>query len=161
MKNDGNVKIGAGVKMAKKRAKNQKFYAIFFKKSREWKGQSPGVRMESGHLKNRLPAIRYGRHFPQAGNRAFSQVVPLFAVAAYRPLPRKAATPENCGFVLCTKCGPCRTARKQFSRACEARPACSSTQKILKKIFSTVRAPLTGEPWGSAPSDRIRNTNKT
>ena len=32
---------------------------------------SPGVRMESGHLKNRLPAIRYGRHFPQAGNRVF------------------------------------------------------------------------------------------
>ena len=36
-----NVKIGAGVKMTKKRAKNEKFYSIFFKKSREWKGQSP------------------------------------------------------------------------------------------------------------------------
>ena len=27
--------------MTKKRAKNEKFYSIFFKKSREWKGQSP------------------------------------------------------------------------------------------------------------------------
>ena len=38
---DGNVKIGAGVKVTKKRAQNEKFYSIFFKKSREWKGQSP------------------------------------------------------------------------------------------------------------------------
>ena len=33
--------IGAGVKGIKKRAQNEKFYSIFFKKSREWKGQSP------------------------------------------------------------------------------------------------------------------------
>ena len=70
------------------------------KSAREWKGQSPGVRIESGHLKNRLPAVRRGRHFPQAGNRAFSQVVRLFSVAVYRPLSRKAGTSENCGFVL-------------------------------------------------------------
>ena len=113
---DGNVKIGAGVKVTKKRAQNEKFYSIFFKKSREWKGQSPGVRIESGHLKNRLPAVRRGRHFPQAGNRAFSQVVRLFFVAAHRLPFWKAITSENCGFVLCTKCGPCRTARKQFSK---------------------------------------------
>ena len=37
----GNVKIGVGIKITKKRAKNQKFYSIFFKKSREWRGQSP------------------------------------------------------------------------------------------------------------------------
>ena len=36
-----NVKFGAGVKVTKKRAQNEKFYSIFFKKSREWKGQSP------------------------------------------------------------------------------------------------------------------------
>ena len=69
----------------------------FLKGLREWRGQSPGVRMKSGHLKNRLPAIRRGRHFPQAGNRAFSQVVRLFSVAVYRPLSRKAGTSENCG----------------------------------------------------------------
>ncbi len=38
---DGNVRIGAGVKVTKKRVQNEKFYSIFFKKSREWKGQSP------------------------------------------------------------------------------------------------------------------------
>ena len=38
---DGNVRIGAGVKVKKKRVQNEKFYSIFFKKSREWKGQSP------------------------------------------------------------------------------------------------------------------------
>ena len=37
----GNVRIGAGVKVTKKRAQNEKFYSIFFKKSRDWKGQSP------------------------------------------------------------------------------------------------------------------------
>ena len=37
----GNARIGAGVTVAKKRAQNEKFYSIFFKKSREWKGQSP------------------------------------------------------------------------------------------------------------------------
>ena len=77
---------------------------------------SPGVQMKSGRLKNRLPAVRLGRHFPQAGNRAFSQVVRLFSVAVYRPLSRKAGTSENCGFVLCTKCGPYGMARKQFSK---------------------------------------------
>ena len=41
MKNDGNVRIGAGVKMTKKRAQNEKFYSIFFKKSREWRGHEP------------------------------------------------------------------------------------------------------------------------
>ena len=35
----GNVKIGAGG--TKKRGKSEKFYSIFFKKSREWRGQSP------------------------------------------------------------------------------------------------------------------------
>ena len=37
----GNVRIGAGVKITKKRAQNKKFYSIFFKKSRASKGQSP------------------------------------------------------------------------------------------------------------------------
>ena len=37
----GNVRTGAGVTVTKKRGQNEKFYSIFFKKSREWKGQSP------------------------------------------------------------------------------------------------------------------------
>ena len=37
----GSVRISAGVKLTKKRAQNQKFYSIFFKKSREWKGHEP------------------------------------------------------------------------------------------------------------------------
>ncbi len=37
----GNVRIGAGVKVKKKRVKDEKFYSIFGGKSREWKGQSP------------------------------------------------------------------------------------------------------------------------
>ena len=133
----GVSRKSTGVKVTKKRAKNQKFYSIFFKKSRDWKGQSPGVRIESGHLKNRLPAVRHGRHFPQAGNRAFSQVVRLFYVAAHRLLSRKATTSENCGFVLCTKCGPCRTARKQFSKGCEADRRAAAPKKYAKKTFST------------------------
>ena len=126
--------FGAGVKVTKKRAQNEKFYSFFFKKSREWRGQSPGVRIESGHLKNRLPAVRRGRHFPQAGNRAFSQVVRLFFVAAHRLPLRKAITSENCGFVLRTKCGPCRTARKQFSRGCEADRRAAAPKKYSKGL---------------------------
>ena len=97
---------------------------------------SPGVRMKSGHLKNRLPAVRLGRHFPQAGNRAFSQVVRLFFVAAHRLPFWKAITSENCGFVLCTKCGPCRTARKQFSKGCEADRRAAAPKKCFKNTFS-------------------------
>ena len=135
---------GAGAETTKKRAKNQKFYSIFFKKSREWKGQSPGVRMKSGHLKNRLPAIRRGRHFPQAGNRAFSQVVRLFSVAVYRPLSRKAGTSENCGFVLCTKCGPRRTARKQFSKGLHSKTGVQQHPKNDQKTIQPSRPSLRG-----------------
>ena len=70
-----------------------KSFTRFFSKNRgNGRGMSPGVRIESGHPKKRLPAIRRGRHFPQAGNRAFSQVVRLFSIAVYRPLSRKAGT---------------------------------------------------------------------
>ena len=104
---------------------------------------SPGVRIETVRLKNRLPAIRRGRHFPQAGNRAFSQVVRLFSVAVYRPLSRKAGTSENCGFVLCTKCGPCRTARKQFSKGLRSKTGVQQHQKnAQKRLFrQTERCP--------------------
>ena len=36
-----DVITGAGANVTQKGAKNQKFYSIFFKKSREWRGQSP------------------------------------------------------------------------------------------------------------------------
>ena len=94
---------------------------------------SPGVRIESGHPKNRLPAVRLGRHFPQAGNRAFSQVVRLFSVAVHRLPFRKALTSENCGFVLCTKCGPCRTARKQFSKGLRSKTGVQQHPKNTQK----------------------------
>ena len=94
---------------------------------------SPGVRIESGRLKNRLPAVRRGRHFPQAGNRAFSQVVRLFSVAVHRLPFRKALTSENCGFVLCTKCGPCRTARKQFSKGLRSKTGVQQHPKNAQK----------------------------
>ena len=111
-----------------------KSFTRFFSKNRgNGRGMSPGVRIESGHLKNRLPAIRRGRHFPQAGNRAFSQVVRLFSVAVYRPLSRKAGTSENCGFVLCTKCGPCRTARKQFSKGLRSKTGVQQHPKNTQK----------------------------
>ena len=97
---------------------------------------SPGVRITSGHLKKRLPAVPYGRHFPQAGNRVFSQVVRLFSVAVHRLLSWRAITSENCGFVLCTKCGPCRTARKQFSKGCEADRRAAAPKKCFKNTFS-------------------------
>ena len=122
---------------------SQKSFTRFFSKNRgNGRGMSPGVRMESGHLKNRLPAIRRGRHFPQAGNRAFSQVVRLFFVAAHRLPFWKAITSENCGFVLCTKCGPCRTARKQFSKGLRSKTGVQQHPKNTQKdIFDKL------SPW--------------
>ena len=115
----------------------------FLKGLREWRGQSPGVRIKSGHLKNRLPAIRRGRHFPQAGNRAFSQVVRLFFVAAHRLPFWKAITSENCGFVLCTKCGPCRTARKQFSKGLRSKTGVQQhPQNTQKRLFQQTEGRL-------------------
>ena len=111
-----------------------KSFTRFFSKNRgSGEGMSPGVRIESGHPKKRLPAIRLGRHFPQAGNRAFSQVVRLFFVAAHRLPFRKAITSENCGFVLCTKCGPCRTARKQFSKGLRSKTGVQQHPKNTQK----------------------------
>ncbi len=104
------------------------------KKSREWKGQSPGVRIESGHLKNRLPAVRRGRHFPQAGNRAFSQVVRLFFVAAHRLPFRKAITSENCGFVLSTK--------PQFSKGLRSKTGVQQHPKnTQQRLFRQTESP--------------------
>ena len=82
----GNVRIGAGAKVTKKRAQNEKFYSIFFKKSREWKGHEPRCPDFIWTPEKPLAGLRLGRHFPQAGNRAFSQVEPLFTVLAYRLL---------------------------------------------------------------------------
>ena len=107
----------------------------FLKGLREWKGQSPGVRMESGHLKNRLPAIRYGRHFPQAGNRVFSRVIPLFPVPVYRRFSGERQPQKIVVSCFARNAGHAVRPANNFLRACEARPACSSTQKILKKDF--------------------------
>ena len=143
----------------------------FLKGSRASKEQSSGVRIKSGRLKNRLPAVRLGRHFPQAGNRAFSQVVRLFSVAVYCPLSRKAGTSENCGFVLCTKCGPCRTARKQFSKGLRSKTGVQqhpkNTQKrlfrqgsIFTRLFDKLRfLPIlkerTADGKNGHPTDRM------
>ena len=113
-----------------------KSFTRFFSKNRgNGRGMSPGVQISSGHLKNRLPAVRLGRHFPQAGNRAFSQVVRLFFVAAHRLPFWKAITSENCGFVLCTKCGPCRMARKQFSKGLRSKTGVQQHPKNTQKRF--------------------------
>ena len=117
----------------------------FLKGLRESKEQSSGVRIKSGRLKNRLPAVRLGRHFPQAGNRAFSQVVRLFSVAVYRPLSRKAGTSENCGFVLCTKCGPRRMARKQFSKGLRSKTGVQQHPKNTHNKFAAEKSPSAGE----------------
>ena len=121
-----------------------KSFTRFFSKNRgNGRGMSPGVQISSGHLKNHLPAIRLGRHFPQAGNRAISQVVRLFSVAVHRLPFRKALTSENCGFVLCTKCGPCRTARKQFSKGLRSKTGVQqhpkNTQKRLFRLTGAFR----------------------
>ena len=143
----GNIRIGAGVTVTKKRAKNQKFYSIFLKNRGSGEGMSPGVQISSGHLKNHLPAIRLGRHFPQAGNRAFSQVVRLFSVAVHRLPFRKALTSENCGFVLCTKCGPCRTARKQFSKGLRSKTGVQQHPKnTQKRLFRQAKPPSPRKP---------------
>ena len=118
------------------------FTRFFSKNCGSGEGMSPGVRIESGRLKNRLPAVRRGRHFPQAGNRAFSQVVRLFFVAAHRLPFRKAITSENCGFVLCTKCGPCRTARKQFSKGLRSKTGVQQHPKNTQKRLFRQAAPV-------------------
>ena len=90
---------------------------------------SPGVRMKSGRLKNHLPAVRLGRHFPQAGNRFFQRlyVSSLFqhiVCLSGRRQPQKIVV--SC---FSTKCGPCRTARKQFSKGCEADRGAAAPKK--------------------------------
>ena len=113
-----------------------KSFTRFFSKNRgTGRGMSPGVRMESGHLKNRLPAIRYGRHFPQAGNRVFSRVVPLFPVLVYRRFSGERQPQKIVVSCFARNAGHAIRPANNFLRACVARPACSSTQKILKKDF--------------------------
>ena len=136
-----------------------KSFTRFFSKNRgNGRGMSPGVRMESGHLKNRLPAIRYGRHFPQAGNRVFSRVVPLFPVLVYRRFSGERQPQKIVVSCFARNAGHAIRPANNFLRACVARPACSSTQKILKKdFFDKLQLPRRGSLLGSLLlSSRLR-----
>ena len=118
---------------------------------------SPGVRMESGHLKNRLPAIRYGRHFPQAGNRVFSRVVPLFPVLVYRRFSGERQPQKIVVSCFARNAGHAIRPANNFLRACVARPACSSTQKILQKDFFDKLKPPPCFKWSTAAVYPLRN----
>ena len=73
--------------------------------------------------------------FPASGKpRFFTGCTPIF-VTVYRLLSRKATTSENCGFVLCTKCGPRRTARKQFSKGLRSKTGVQQHPKNTQKSF--------------------------
>ena len=41
---------------------------------------SPGVRIESGRLKNRLPAVRRGRHFRRRETALFHKLYAYFSL---------------------------------------------------------------------------------
>ena len=115
--------------------RRMKSFTRFFSKNRgTGRGMRPGVRIPSGHLKNRLPAIRYGRHFPQAGNRVFSRVVPLLPVLVYRRFSGERQPQKIVVSCFARNAGHAVRPANNFLRACEARPACSSTQKMLKSI---------------------------
>ena len=119
---------------------------------------SPGVRIPSGHLKKRLPAIRHGRHFPQAGNRVFSRVVPLLPVLVYRRFSGERQPQKIVVSCFARNAGHAIRPANNFLRACVARPACSSTQKILKKdFFDKLQLPRRGSLLGSLLlSSRLR-----
>ncbi len=130
------IRIGAGVKVTKKRGKNQKFYSIFFKKSREWKGHEPrcpdGIRTPEKPLAGHTvrPA------FPASGKPRFFTGCTSISSPCLSPFFRRTPTPENCGFVLCTKCGPCHTARKQFSKGLRSKTGVQQHPKNTpKRLF--------------------------
>ena len=128
-----------------------KSFTRFFSKNRgTGRGMSPGVRIPSGHLKKRLPAIRHGRHFPQAGNRVFSRVVPLLPVLVYRRFSGERQPQKIVVSCFARNAGHAIRPANNFLRACVARPACSSTQKILKKdFFDKLQLPRRGSLLGS------------
>src|SRR5699024_11340089 len=75
-------------------------------------------------------------------------ILRLFSVAVHRLPFRKALTSENCGFVLCTKCGPCRTARKQFSKGLRSKTGVQQHPKnTQKRLFQQAESPLPREPF--------------
>ena len=143
----GNIRIGAGVTVTKKRAKNQKFYSIFFKKSREWRGHEPRCPDFIWTPEKPLAGHTAWPAFPASGKpRFFTGCTPIF-VTVYRLLSRKATTSENCGFVLCTKCGPRRTARKQFSKGLRSKTGVQQHPKnTQKRLFRQAKPPSPRKP---------------
>ena len=96
----GNVKIGAGVKITKKRAKNEKYYAIFFKKIAGVERAEPFPRHSPSVLPKLstavLPKMKGAQHPKNTQKRLFRQPErPLAAhlhsspfTAAKRQFPR-------------------------------------------------------------------------
>ena len=131
----GNVRIGAGVKVTKKRAQNEKFYSIFFKKSREWKGHEPRCPDFIWTPEKPLAGRTAWPAFPASGKPRFFTGCTSISTSCLLLLFRRTLTPENCGFVLCTKCGPCRTARKQFSKGLRSKTGVQQHPKNTQRAF--------------------------
>ena len=129
----GNARIGAGVTVAKKRAQNEKFYSIFFKKSRDWKGHEPRCPDSIRTPEKTLAGHTARPAFPASGKPRFFTGCTSITSPCLSPFFRRTPTPENCGFVLCTKCGPCHTARKQFSKGLRSKTGVQQHSKNTQK----------------------------
>src|SRR5699024_8169001 len=72
----------------------------------------------------------------------------------------KALTSENCGFVLCTKCGPCRTARKQFSKGLRSKTGVQQHPKnTQKRLFRQTEPPRGWHEMPEGAAFRSRETH--
>ena len=157
--------------MTKKRAQNEKFYSIFFKKSREWKGHEPRCPDRIRTPEKPLAGHTARPAFPASGKPRFFTGCTSISSPCLSPFFRRTPTPENCGFVLCTKCGPCHTARKQFSKGLRSKTGVQQHPKnTQKRLFRQAAAPSEREPFRFAlarqPSsttayDRLATTFKT
>ena len=87
----GNARIGAGAGVTKKRGKSEKFYSIFFKKSREWRGHEPRCPDRIRTPEKPLAGHTARPAFPWGGKpRFFIGCTPIFRCSASSAFPEGA-----------------------------------------------------------------------
>ena len=144
----GNVRIGAGAKVTKKRAQNEKFYSIFFKKSREWKGHEPRCPDFIWTPEKPLAGHTAWPAFPASGKPRFFTGCTSICSCSISPTFPKRGYPRKLWFRACTKCGPCRTARKQFSKGLRSKTGVQQhTKNTQKRLFRQTEPPSPREPF--------------
>ena len=95
--------------------------------------------------------------FPASGKPRFFTGCTSISSPCLSPFFRRTPTPENCGFVLCTKCGPCHTARKQFSKGLRSKTGVQQHPKNAQKgFFDKLKSPGRGFSSGGLIDKSIR-----